>query len=182
MDLRDLLESPQFLVFAFTLWLIGSFFIVFFLGQIDGIVHSDLYNYGLEFSPSWANQYWLAIRLIYVSLAVPSMCTAVIMGWGLWRRFSGNSVELRSQTAEPASVKVKRLKGNSMLISCPSCKKTFGKPLVMLDFGAGKPRLINACPYCSASLGDAGDKEQDLETGILPAAEKLKTNNRTNRS
>jgi len=181
MDLRGLFESPQFLVVAFTLWLISSFFIVFLLGQIDGIVHNDLYSYGLEFSPSWANQYWLALRLIYACLVVPSVCTAVILGWGLWRRFSGNTVELRSQAPESAPVRVKRLKGNSMLISCPSCKKTFGKPLVMLDFGAGKPRLINACPYCSAGLGEADYKGEDLETGILPADEKLKANSRGNR-
>lgn len=33
--------------------------------QLDIIVHQDLYNYGLQFSDSWAYPYWTAIRLIF---------------------------------------------------------------------------------------------------------------------
>jgi len=31
----------------------------------DKIVHSDLYNYGLQFSYSWANSYWINYNLMY---------------------------------------------------------------------------------------------------------------------
>ena len=39
----------------------------------------------------------------------------------------------------------------------------FSKPLVMLDFGGGKTRLVNVCPYCNRVLGsaDADEKERD---------------------
>jgi uncharacterized Zn-finger protein len=46
------------------------------------------------------------------------------------------------------------------VISCPKCKKTCRRPLVTLDFGGGKSRLVNMCPYCNQVLGsheeDAG--------------------------
>lgn len=38
--------------------------------------------------------------------------------------------------------------------ACPSCKKTFSQPLVMLDFEGGKSKLVNVCPYCNQVLGD----------------------------
>jgi uncharacterized Zn-finger protein len=41
---------------------------------------------------------------------------------------------------------------------CPSCKKTFGQPLVMLDFEGGKSKLVNVCPYCNQVLGDTEQK------------------------
>lgn len=43
--------------------------------------------------------------------------------------------------------------------TCPSCKKTFGQPLVMLDFEGGKSKLVNVCPYCNQVLGDTEQKE-----------------------
>jgi uncharacterized Zn-finger protein len=58
-------------------------------------------------------------------------------------------------------VKVKEVnKGNnSMVISCPSCKKVFGRPLVMLNFEGGKTRLVNVCPYCNHVLGNAENEQ-----------------------
>jgi DNA-directed RNA polymerase subunit RPC12/RpoP len=46
-----------------------------------------------------------------------------------------------------------------MIISCPNCKKAFRRPIVMLNFEAGKNRLVNVCPYCSHVLGNAEDEE-----------------------
>jgi len=43
--------------------------------------------------------------------------------------------------------------------SCPSCKKVFGRPLVMLNFENGKNRLVNVCPYCSHVLGNAENEQ-----------------------
>ncbi len=55
------------------------------------------------------------------------------------------------------SVEEPKLKdsSNTLIISCPSCKKVFSRPLVMLDFSAGKTRLVNVCPYCNHVLGEA---------------------------
>jgi uncharacterized Zn-finger protein len=41
---------------------------------------------------------------------------------------------------------------SSIIISCPTCGKTFSRPLVMLDFGGGKTRLVDVCPYCKHIL------------------------------
>lgn len=54
-----------------------------------------------------------------------------------------------------------------MVISCPNCKRVFGKPLVMLDFSGGKTRLVNVCPYCNHVLGDADEKESDSDVGVV---------------
>ena len=41
-----------------------------FLGLLDTLVHSDLYNYGLQFNLEWANKYWTYMRLTIISIAV----------------------------------------------------------------------------------------------------------------
>lgn len=60
--------------------------------------------------------------------------------------------------------------GNGMIISCPKCKKVFSRPLVMLDFGGGKPKLVNVCPYCNQALGST-DEKQSIEYGVDLAGE-----------
>jgi hypothetical protein len=52
-----------------------------------------------------------------------------------------------------------------MIISCPKCKKTFHRPLVMLDFGGAKPRLVNVCPFCNQILGSS-DPEMGVFSGV----------------
>jgi len=44
---------------------------------IDHIVHSDLYQYGLEFDYSWANLYWNNSHLLLASLAVAASLIAI---------------------------------------------------------------------------------------------------------
>jgi uncharacterized Zn-finger protein len=55
--------------------------------------------------------------------------------------------------------------GGDMIISCPKCKKMFRRPLVMLDFGGSKPRLVNVCPYCNQILGSS-EPEKDVYCSI----------------
>ncbi|HLC00361.1 MAG TPA: hypothetical protein VJL33_03500 [Candidatus Bathyarchaeia archaeon] len=66
---------------------------------------------------------------------------------------------------------VEAKENNGLLISCPSCKKVFNRPLVMLDFSSGKTRLVNICPYCSHTLGEAADQKKDDENANVPATE-----------
>ena len=33
--------------------------------QVDGIVHGDLYNYGLHFSTVWAEPYWTLVKIVF---------------------------------------------------------------------------------------------------------------------
>ncbi len=55
----------------------------------------------------------------------------------------------------------KQSKGNAKAAdTCPSCKKAFTQPLVMLDFEGGKSKLVNVCPYCNQVLGNAEEKTE----------------------
>lgn len=44
---------------------ISSLMSMFFLLQIDGIIHEDLYRYGLQFSNEWAVPYWTKATIIF---------------------------------------------------------------------------------------------------------------------
>ena len=70
---------------------------------------------------------------------------------------------VRRGKEKPRGVRDQPLRDNHMLVSCPKCKRVFGKPLVMLDFSRGRVRLVNVCPYCNHVLGsaDAGEKERN---------------------
>jgi len=176
MTLKDVLDGSQFVRIVLVLWLVSGVFVLFLLGRIDQIVHGDLYGFGLQFSYVWATPYWTLLRLTYVCLAVPSVLSAIVLGLDFWKKIrSKNRVSV--SVAKRASVKVQPLKGNSMLISCPSCKKTFRKPLAMLDFSSGKAKLVNTCPYCNARLGEeyVKEDEKDVEVGVLGSDERVKT-------
>lgn len=47
--------------------------------KIDSIIHVQLYDYGLQFSPEWANPYWAAARLIYVLLTLPMILGIIVL-------------------------------------------------------------------------------------------------------
>lgn len=158
MGLKGLLGTSDFARVVLVLWLLSSFFVLFLLSRIDYVVHHDLYDFGLQFSFVWATPYWAVLRSVYICLAIPSILSAVILSLDLWRIVNDRKrVSRRGDESERGAVK--RVRENSMVISCPSCKKVFGKPLVMLDFSDGKPRLVNVCPYCNAVLGSADEEK-----------------------
>lgn len=164
--------EDNFVRLTLVLWFISSFLIIFLLGQLDWIVHNELYNFGLQFNQVWAQPYWIILRMIQVWLIAPSILCATALGLDLWKKTNGNKHVSKGKSSRG---KVQPLKENSMLISCPSCKKTFSKPLVMLDFTSKNAKLVNVCPYCNAKLGDANEEdEKDLETGVLSPDEKVK--------
>jgi hypothetical protein len=151
------------------LWFISSALVVVLLGRIDQIVHVNLYDYGLQFSNNWAAPYWLSLRMIYVFLGVPIVASAVALVVSFMRKISLEAVEKHVETkpipinAKTPSVKETPVpKENSMLISCPKCKKVFGKPLSMLEFIGGKTQLVSACPYCNHVLGSV-DSDEDSD-------------------
>jgi uncharacterized Zn-finger protein len=172
MSLKDLLEASWFTKVVLVLWIVSGVFVLFLLGRIDYIIHNDLYGFGLQFSFVWADPYWAVLRLIYVCVAVPSVLSAVALGLDFKGKIHG--VKRASGGAgKPAGGKVQSLKSNHMLISCPSCRRTFGKPLVMLDFNNGKAKLVSVCPYCNSRLGD--ERKKDIEVGFLGPDERVKT-------
>lgn len=175
MSLKDLLDTSHFVKFLLVLWIFSALFVWFLLGRMDYVVHGDLYYFGLEYNLDWATPYSAIMRSIIFCLAVPSILSTALLGFGLWKSFS-NRQPTRKRTSKSAGGKLQALKGNSMVISCPSCKKTFGKPLVMLDFSSGKAKLVNVCPYCNAMLGNKVKKDgQDVDVGILGPNQRVKT-------
>lgn len=134
------------------LWLVSSAFVILLLGNIDWIVHNELYSYGLHFSLDWAVGYWATLRAIYVFLAVPIVLSIFYFGLEVWRFAKGGEIVVKGKPIKPTSRSAKDVEQNHMLISCPKCGRVFSKPLVMLDFSSGKTRLVNVCPYCNHVL------------------------------
>jgi hypothetical protein len=162
---------------------------MFLLNNIDLIVHGDLYNYGLQMSTDWASPYWTYLRLNYVLLGVPMALSIFAIGVG----FIGKNKRVAANVAKPqpkpqrvfrkqseqkrdnrAKIKTAPRENGAMLVSCPNCKKVFGRPLVMLNFEGGKTRLCNVCPYCNYMLGcTENEKKSNSDFQIAARDKKL---------
>jgi len=153
MNIKDFLKNRWFGRSVIILWLISSLLVSVLLIKIDGIVHGTLYNYGLKFDYEWAQPYWVLLRFAFVSLALPM----VLGGIFLLSSFLGTD-DSETQFSDRSLTNAR-----AMLVSCSSCKKVFGKPLVLLDFSGGKGRLVNVCPYCNAVLGSAEEKDNSTD-------------------
>jgi hypothetical protein len=149
----------------------------FVLKEIELIVHGQLYEYGLWFSPDWADPYRLWTWLIYVCLVLPGALSGVGLvlsfiretGKGPEKKFAAEPKlkpvvkEVPKVFATKEELKVVE-NANGEGISCPRCGKVFSKALVMLDFrSGGKPKLVSVCPYCNLVLGRS--EERSEETG-----------------
>ncbi|RJS77199.1 hypothetical protein CW707_01970 [Candidatus Bathyarchaeota archaeon] len=170
--MKNLLQNDWFEKIILILWLASSVFIVFLIRMMDNIVHSDLYNYGLQFSSEWAVPYWSMLRLIYICLALPAALSIVTLGISLWRyKFKQPSVS-RKVKSKLIESKIAQPKENHMLISCPKCKRVFSKPMVMLDFSSGRSRLVNVCPYCNYVLSREGEETEKEDVRVADLNEK----------
>jgi uncharacterized membrane protein YciS (DUF1049 family) len=153
--------------------IVSSVFSMFLVRQLNGIVHGSLYNYGLQFNYGWAVAYWNLEGLLYVTLALPAVFGSTVLTLEFWKGRMGvvpvvrqvAKMGINGKTLETAK------KETSMLISCPKCKKVFSKPLNMLDFSHGKTRLINVCPYCNHTLGNADDNCPDVSVEVAEPEE-----------
>ncbi len=61
---------------------------------------------------------------------------------------------------------------NGSGISCPNCKRVFGRALVMLDFRGGKNRMVSVCPYCNTVLGCTGKEKAANESFHVATSDK----------
>jgi uncharacterized Zn-finger protein len=143
---------------------------MFILNRIDGIVHGDLYNYGLVFSYNWATGYWVLLRSLYLCLAVPSVLSIIVLASSL-RKTKGDQFTLL-RAVETNGVQNSMSKRNCMIISCPNCQKMFSEPLTMLDFSTGNANLVNVCPYCSHIL-ESADKKKPEDIQVLEPEKKV---------
>jgi hypothetical protein len=186
-DIKDRIGSRRFLKLVITLWLISVGFVLILLVRIDNIIHSDLYNFGLQYDFTWAGPYWVIFRLIYVCMVIPAALSVIALMSNIQiKRGKTKSTEVISDSLvkpvrKKVNLKLSQDKNGSMLINCHSCKRKFRKPLVMLDFSSGKGELINVCPYCNVKIGNEGKGEPDnkIKTPVQePVEEKISSSDR----
>ena len=169
MSSNRLLNSTRFsrgAIAVLVIWVISAAFGIYLLTRFDNLVHSQLYNFGLNFDHAWADSYYLYTQLMYIALGVPMFLSVLVIAAG-FKREKGTPSESRLKVTQPQlqPVACEERKGkddesNGTGITCPSCKKVFSRPLVMLNFESGKNRLVNVCPYCSHVLGSAENEQK----------------------
>jgi uncharacterized Zn-finger protein len=176
MTLKSFLQGHWFQRIVLLVWLVSSALVMFSQRSIDAIVHGTLYSYGLQFSTIWAQPYWTYARILYASQFVSIGLSLVALGFGFLKKDNGDKQAPKleqnankqapkcEQNADASVSRPEKITGDSIVISCPACKRAFSKPLVMLDFSGGKAKLVNVCPYCNGVLGKA--EEQD-DTGMI---------------
>lgn len=142
--------------------ILSAVFVMVLLNKIDGIVHGDLYEYGLQFSFGWATSYWALLRLAYVCLAMSCILSVIALASGFLVKGNGHRPVSVSQVKSNNGLPEAH-KENNMVINCPKCGKMFYKPLSMLDFSTGKAKLVSVCPYCSNILGKDEKKPDDIQ-------------------
>jgi uncharacterized Zn-finger protein len=200
-------KSTMRLIMLFSIF--SSAFGVFLLYRLDNTIHGDLYNFGLQFSYNWALPTWTLERLLGVCLILPIAFGSSALVWDIHKSRNKEPVVKRvelkpqqqpqplqsqhlppkqqpQQPQPPAAplgnndVKAQALRDNSMVISCPNCKKVFSKPLVMLDFSDKKTQLVNVCPYCNVVLGKACSEveKENIDVRVLGLDEKAEKTER----
>lgn len=144
---KSLLQDYWLVRIVLILWVFSSAFTLFLLFNIDRIVHHDLYAYGLQFSVTWASNYWGVSRAIYVCMVVPAVLSIGMLVYDLVRNMKCRKRNDRQMLEK------------SMLVTCSKCKKRFNKALVMLDFNQKPPKLVNVCPYCNTVMDNTEKKD-----------------------
>jgi uncharacterized Zn-finger protein len=188
LNLERVLSGYWFIRAVLVVWIISAVSIFVLLKDIELIVHGQLYYYGLSFSPDWADPYRIYTWLIYLCLGLPIALSGVALVSSFIKE--PNKVPEKKVTVEqrvrpqpvakagsqPNVNEEPKIVDNSndAGISCPQCKKTFSRALVMLDFHSGKPKLVSVCPYCNYVLRNTKDeKGVNDDIHVANADEKL---------
>ena len=171
MGFKELLRSNWLARTMMVMWIITAVLVISMLTNMDIIVHSTLYDYGLQFSSEWANPYWFYLRLSFAFLIVSTALGISTFALGFFKskamisetiavaeKYVNQKRDVQTKPIERKQIvrsKIERINDTNTVISCPSCRKVFGRPMVMLNFQGGKTRLINVCPFCNQELGSA---------------------------
>jgi hypothetical protein len=174
MGLKRTLSGKWFIRLVMISWIICAVLILVIFKNMELIVHGQLYSYGLVFSSDWADPYRIFTWLLFLCLGLPMALSGVALVSSFFKVDEVPKKEnLVPQRQEPprgvvkaespkiikeAPVKAENGNGNGSGISCPHCKRVFGRALVMLDFRGGKNRMVSVCPYCNTVLGYAGEE------------------------
>lgn len=175
MGLKRMLSGKWFTRLVMISWIICAVSIFVIFKNMELIVHGQLYYYGLVFSPDWADAYRIFTWLLFLCLGLPMALSGVALVSSFLKVEEApkraNIVPQRvgpprgvvkvesHQIVKEVPRRVENHNGaaNNGGISCPNCKKVFGRALVTLDFRAGKTRLVSVCPYCNHILGNTND-------------------------
>jgi hypothetical protein len=198
MSLKSMLASKWFTRIVLVSWIICAAAILVVFKNMELIVHGQLYDYGLLFSPEWADGYRVLTWMIFICVGVPMALSGIALAssflnfeelpkredivprragppLGITKPGSPQASSTRKplQAQQPVRETVRRVdNGNCVGISCPECKKVFGKALVMLDFRSGSNRMVSVCPYCNAVLGYTSEEQSKNESYYVDTSDK----------
>jgi len=182
-----MLTGKWFVRLVMISWIICAVSIIVVFKNMELIVHGQLYDYGLVFSPEWADAYRVFTWLIFVCLGLPMALSGIALASSFLKveripqkahivpqkagppRGVANVESRQTQPIQKTQQTVKEApsrvdNGNCVGISCPECKKVFGRALVMLDFRSGSNRMVSVCPYCNNVLGYTSEEKGKNES------------------
>jgi hypothetical protein len=188
MGLMSILSGKWFTRLILIIWMVCGISIFVVFKNMELIVHGQLYYYGLVFSADWADPYRIFTWLLFVCISVPMAFSGVALVSSF---INVEKVPQRSnlvpqkaappraivksvhttrpqvqQTVKPPSTPSRSDNGSGNGISCPECKKVFGRALVMLDFRSGSNRMVSVCPYCNCVLGYTSQEKTQNENFV----------------
>jgi hypothetical protein len=151
--------------------LIAAVSVAYLLTIIDSIVHHQLYQFGLHFSYDWAYPYWMVLRTSLTLLGLIAVAASMNITYFFWQRFRRPKVAKVLKAAEQEAKEAKEEASlidvaapSPSLFQCTSCGRSITHPLRMLDFHSQRPKMINICPFCNATVvpvSYAYSKEKD---------------------
>ena len=197
MGLTSMLTGKWFTRLVLVSCIVCSISVYVVFKNMEFIVHGQLYDFGLIFSPEWADGYrvftWLVFACVGVPLALSSLALASsflnvekiperehivpqragpprgVTKVGYIGSQQSRPVQQARQAQEPVRGTISKADTvDGVGISCPECKKVFGRALVMLDFRSGSNRMVSVCPYCNYVLGYTSEekaKDDGLHVG-----------------
>jgi hypothetical protein len=198
MGLRSILASKWFFRLVIVGWIACAASIIAVFKNMEFIVHGTLYDYGLIFSAEWADSYRVLTWLIYLCVGLPATLSVIALFSSFLKVERNPKLNLaghrkaeksrvvtklgseqsrqlhqESHVEKPTGEAIRRAdNGNCVGISCPECKKVFGRALVMLDFRGGTNRMVSVCPYCNYVLGNTAEEENKDEEFYVNFSEK----------
>jgi len=180
MSLKNMLTGKWFTRLVMIIWIACAVSILVIFKNMELIVHGQLYYFGLVFSPEWADSYRLFTWLIFLCLGLPMALSGLALASSFLKveEIPKRAVAVPRKVGPPRGVvkvespeivkkeplPIRVDNGNCIGISCPECKKVFGRALVMLDFRSGSNRMVSVCPYCNYVLGLTSDEKSKNES------------------
>src|SRR5512136_455693 len=114
-----MLQNRSLVRIILVLWVVSSVLMLLLFLDIDRIIHHDLYEYGLQFSITWASHYWGDARAIYILMLVPAALSIGMLGYDVVSARSNSRKQKDQQTFE-----------KTLPVTCSKCNRKFRKALI----------------------------------------------------